>query len=46
MQIDKEDEPLYHIEQIINSHQFGSGNNSTVKYLIRWEGLGEEYNTW
>ena len=46
MEIDEEDEPLYHVEQIINSRRFGSGNNSTVKYLVRWEGFGEEHDTW
>ena len=46
MNLDDEDEPLYNVEQSINSRQFRSGNNSTVKYLIRWEGFGEKHDTW
>ena len=42
MEVDEEDEPLYNVQQIIDSRRFGR----TVKYLVRWDGYSEEHNTW
>ena len=42
MEVDEEDEPLYMVDQITNSRRFTSG----VKYLVRWDGYGEEHDTW
>ena len=42
MEVDTEDEPLYTIDNIINSQRF----SSEVKYLICWEGYSEDNDTW
>ena len=42
--IEDEAPEVYVAERVVNKRI--TGQKRTVQYLIKWQGLGDEYNTW
>jgi hypothetical protein len=41
-----EGEPEYVVEQILSHRDVGRGKRTKRQYLVKWEGYGEEHNSW